>query len=236
MTRPGPPLQFDHVRLTQEDLAQVEGAYNGAVAYADAWFGLMMADLQQRGMLENTVVVVVSDHGEELGESGVYNHRYSLSDSVLQVPLMIRMPGGEGEGRRVRETVALMDVMPTLLKLAGAVVPTEARGSDLLGPRTESLAFSEGPLREISARGAAGRLTFSGVGADSPYLPELLRVADLGGPAFWWSESLPKANVSSMRDALLAWRAGISLPRAATSTLSDEQRQRLQEKGYWDPR
>ena len=236
MHRPGPPLRFDHVRLGQEDLAQVEGAYNGAVAYADAWFGLMMADLQERGLLDNSVVVVFSDHGEELGESGVYNHRYSLSDPVLHVPLMIRMPGGKGGGRRVKETVELVDLMPTLLKLAGAVVPANARGTDLLGPRRESPAFSEGPLREISARGAGGRLTFSGVGADSPFLSDLLKVADLDGPAFWWSDSLAREEVPEMRDQLLAWRAGISPPRAPTSTLSEEQRQRLQEKGYWDPR
>ncbi len=233
---PGPPLQLDHVRLTQEDLAQVEGAYNGAVAYADAWFGLMMADLQARGMLQNTVVVVLSDHGEELGENGVYNHRYSLSDPVLQVPLMIRLPGGEGGGRRVRETVELVDLMPTLLKLANAVVPVDARGTDLLEPRSESLAFSEGPLREISARGAAGRLTFSGVGADSPYLLDLLRVAGLDGPAFVGSDGISPNELSGMRDQLLAWRTGISPPRAATSTLSEEQRLKLQEKGYWDPR
>ncbi len=234
--RPGPPLHFNHVRLTQEDLAQVEGAYNGAVSYADAWFGLMLADLQQRGMLENTVVAVFSDHGEELGESGVYNHRYSLSDPVLHVPLMIRLPGGEGGGRRVRETVSLVDLMPTLLKLAGAVVPADARGTDLLGSRAESLAFSEGPLREITARGSAGRLTFSGVGADSPFLVDLLGVADLDGPAFWWSETVLQDDVPGMRDQLLAWRKGISPSRAATSTLSAEQRLKLQEKGYWDPR
>ena len=61
-------------------------------------------------------------------------------------------------------------------------------------------------------------------------------MADLDGPAFWWSETVLQDDVPGMRDQLLAWRKGISPSRAATSTLSAEQRLKLQEKGYWDPR
>jgi len=236
MTMRGPPPHLDHVRLTEHDQAQIEAAYDGAVSYADVWFGLLMAELADRDMLDDTLVAVFSDHGEELGENGVYNHRYSLSDPVLHVPLMIRLPGGKDGGRRVKETAQLVDLMPTLLKIAGAMPPAQTRGSDLLGPRAASAAFSEGPLRMISARGPAGRLTFSGVGADSPYLLDLLRVADLEGPAFWWTESMEQEEAAQLRVEMQGWREEISAPAQATSTLSDEQRQRLQEKGYWDPR
>jgi len=225
----------NQTQLSDWDLEQIVGAYDGAVAYVDAWFGLLMAELDQRQMLEDTVIVVMSDHGEELGENGVFNHRYSLSEPVLHVPLMIRLPGGEGGGRMVEETVALLDILPTVLKIVGAEPPALTRGQDLLKERQATPAFSEGPFQSLSARSNQGRLTFEGIDLESPHLPHLLRAAQLEGPAFTWSTELEPEAAVDLRDKLLDWRMSLPLAQESGSTLSPEQRQRLREKGYWEP-
>jgi arylsulfatase A-like enzyme len=221
--------------LNAEDLALIVGAYDGAVAYADAWFGLLMAELDAREMLDDTLIVVLSDHGEELGENGVFNHRYSLSEPVIHVPLMIRLPGAERGGERVTKTAQLVDVLPTLLSFAGAEPLALARGQDLLGEREERPAFSEGPFGEISARDVVGTLTFKGIAPSSPYLAGLLRAAGLVGPAFSRSKGLSEGEAERLRDQMLDWRYTISPSPPSHSSLSVEQREKLREKGYWGP-
>jgi arylsulfatase A-like enzyme len=93
-------------RLDDDDLAQITGAYEGTVAYEDARFGLLMAELDRRGVLDHTVVMVVSDHGESMHEACVFNHCCQIDDTTTHVPLLVRLPWGRGRrsarGRRRR--------------------------------------------------------------------------------------------------------------------------------------
>ena len=95
--------------------------YVGELAFADAQIGRLLAALDERGLRDNTLVVVVGDHGESLGDHGETDHGIFLYDTVVRVPLMIRMPGVPS--RRVSEVVRITDVMPTVLDLAGIAVP-----------------------------------------------------------------------------------------------------------------
>ncbi len=103
-------------RFRHEDMA-VEG-YDAAIAYLDAQVTELMAALSERGLLENTVVVVTSDHGELFGENNLYGHAHNLYRPVLHVPLIVRGPGVPG-GRRVPDEVSLVDLGATFLDLAG---------------------------------------------------------------------------------------------------------------------
>ncbi len=224
----------------EEDLAFVRGVYDGAVSYGDTWFGLLMARLEASGALEHSVVVLVADHGEELGEDGLFHHRYTLSDLALQVPLIVRLPGGEGGGRRVDGMVDLTDLMPTLLEAAGAEVPAGVRGRSfwpaLKGEPWEgrSAVFAQTMFRGISIRNRAGRLGFYGVGADSPFLPELVATSNLDGHAYEASESLDAQQVARMRRELANWAAQLRTPEdAGPTTLSPEQIEVIQQGGYW---
>jgi arylsulfatase A-like enzyme len=122
--QPGPRSFVEQVLGGQRDL------YDGEVAYLDRQVGRLLDFLKGRGLLENTVVVVVADHGESLGEHGVLFRHLGLHDTTTHVPLMIRWPGERREGRKIHGLVQTLDLFPTLLKTAGLAVPPQD-GRDL---------------------------------------------------------------------------------------------------------
>ena len=95
-----------------------EGAYEAAIAYQDAQLDLLLEQLERRGVLDNTILVFTSDHGELFGEHGLHGHAHNLYLPVLHVPLLIRYPGGVPAGTRVSAGVSLRDVPATLVDLA----------------------------------------------------------------------------------------------------------------------
>jgi arylsulfatase A-like enzyme len=101
------------------------GRYKGAIRYIDGVIDSMLAELDRRGALENTIVVVTSDHGEHFGEHGLFRHGNSLYRPLLHVPLLILAPGRVVAGTRVSQAVSLRDLPTTVLDLAN--VPN-ARG------------------------------------------------------------------------------------------------------------
>ncbi len=105
--------------------------YQGEIAYVDRALGVLLAELERQGVAGRTVVAVVGDHGEGLGEHGEETHSMLLYDATLRVPLVIRVPGQPG-GRRVRERVGTVDLMPTLLELLGVEPPAEVSGRSLV--------------------------------------------------------------------------------------------------------
>jgi arylsulfatase len=101
--------------------------YDGEVAYLDHQVGRLLGWMRGRGLLENTVVAVVADHGENLGEYGIRYRHVGLHDTTTHVPLMIRWPGAapkEG-GHRFDGLVQTIDLFPTLLGTAGVAVPPQ---------------------------------------------------------------------------------------------------------------
>ena len=92
-------------------------AYTGEIAYAASQLERLLNALEERDLLDRTIVIVAGDHGESLGEHGETDHGVFLYDGVLRVPLMIRMPGARP--RRVADVVRLTDIMPTVLELLG---------------------------------------------------------------------------------------------------------------------
>ncbi|MDE0896792.1 MAG: sulfatase-like hydrolase/transferase, partial [Planctomycetota bacterium] len=106
-----------------------------AIAELDFLFENLIADLEERGELDNTVVILTSDHGEHLGEHGMLDHRYSLSEELLRVPFVIW--GAENSypvvpGRSDFRAMNI-DVFPTILSVAGQTPEGEHAALDLLG-------------------------------------------------------------------------------------------------------
>jgi arylsulfatase len=127
--------------FTEAVLGGNKDLYDGEVAYLDRQVGRLLDFLESRGMLENTVVAVVADHGENLGDHGINFRHVGLWDSTTHVPLMIRWPGHEREGRRFEGLVQSLDLFPTLVAAAGLPVPPQD-GTD---------------LRELTGKGRDGR-------------------------------------------------------------------------------
>lgn len=140
----------ERVDLDQADHDFVIGAYDSAVAYADSQVGRIFRRLDQLDLRRSTVVVVISDHGEDLLTHGFINHRVSLHDDNVAVVFMIEAPGlapGERE-----DLVTLADLPAALLPLVGA---GEGIAVDELG---RSAVASESLLGELSVRTDQGRV------------------------------------------------------------------------------
>lgn len=94
-------------------------AYHAAIAHLDASLERLFVALEARGQLEQTIVVVTSDHGELLGEHGLTGHGNSLYLPLLNVPLLVFAPGRVPQGVRIQERVSLRDLPATLLEIVG---------------------------------------------------------------------------------------------------------------------
>ena len=94
-------------------------AYEAAIADLDSHVGRLLSELRQRRLLENTMVIVLSDHGEEFGEHDQFGHGNSLYIQSLRVPLVVTFPGRVPEGKRVNRVVSTRDVAATILDLVG---------------------------------------------------------------------------------------------------------------------
>ena len=114
-------------------IARELDAYEAAIAYVDAEIGRLVEELERRGRLDRTVIVVASDHGEEFGEHGVYDHGNSLYFDGVHVPLLVRYPPRVPAGTRVETPVSLRHVAATLADLAGLEGPP-LPGRSLAGP------------------------------------------------------------------------------------------------------
>ncbi len=109
--------------LPQQFLRETMDAYDGGIAYLDHQIDSLLTQLDLRGVLRNTVVVITSDHGEHFGEHGLIQHGNSLFLPLLHVPLVIVAPGRLPEGVAVQAPATLRDLAATILDLAGVPNP-----------------------------------------------------------------------------------------------------------------
>ncbi len=132
--------------------------YDGEIAYADEIVGRLFESLRGRGLYDDALIVLLSDHGEGLGDHGEQEHGVFLYDEAIRVPLVMKLPRGRGAGQRVEVPVQHVDLLPTLLDLAGAPVPQELPGRSL---RTLLAGDGEGwPTRHLYAEALYPRYHF----------------------------------------------------------------------------
>jgi choline-sulfatase len=146
----------DDVDLSPEQLRAARHGYYAAISYLDERVGEVLAALRDARLDDDTIVAFTADHGEMLGERGLW-YKMSFFEHSARVPLMVRVPGG-GTAGRVAEPVSLLDLAPTLLELAGAPWPDEqladVDGTSLAGLMTGERAARPGAvLAEYLAEG-----------------------------------------------------------------------------------
>lgn len=105
--------------------------YNGEIAFADSQLGRILAELESLQLDDRTVVMVMGDHGESLGDHGEGAHGFFVYNSVTRVPFVIKAPYSLTRSRRVADPVRSVDVMPTALDLLGLTVPAGISGVSL---------------------------------------------------------------------------------------------------------
>ena len=114
-----------------EEQRWISDLYDGGVWSADHYLGLVLARLRALGLEENTLVVVTSDHGEELFDHGLLAHTHSLHRELVRVPLVLAGPGVLPRGGRVREALSAVALGPTLARLCGAELEGLSAAHDL---------------------------------------------------------------------------------------------------------
>ena len=105
-------------KISDAEFQEEIDAYDGAVAYLDDQLGQLFDSLRREGVLENTIILVTGDHGEEFGEHGLYSHGNSLYLPSVHVPLLVVWPGRVPAGRRVREPVTLRELPATMAAMS----------------------------------------------------------------------------------------------------------------------
>jgi choline-sulfatase len=114
--------QDEHI-ITDEHVRTARHAYYANISYVDEQIGRILSTLADTGLDKNTIVVFTSDHGDMLGERGLW-YKYSLFENALKIPLIFRVPGLET--RRVTELVSHVDLLPTLQEMASGNTPFQA--------------------------------------------------------------------------------------------------------------
>ena len=224
--------------------------YDGAIAYTDQEIGAFLDRLESRGILEDSLLIVTSDHGEELFDHGGFGHGFTLYSEMLDVPLILRPPGLSREcaGARIRARAGLIDVAATALDYLGLGEGSERTFGDGRSLRvvveTGDGTWSDRPLCAHLMRGRQGsaflfeRPPFRWIGIEQEYTrrpasTELFRLdldpADLSDLSALEPEALARlaAEAGQMREALE--QQSFTSPRR---DLDEETRQRLEKLGY----
>jgi len=114
--------------MSDHDFELLRALYRAEIAYLDEQIGELRSTLDQHGEWDDTVLIIVGDHGENIGDHGLMDHQYSLHDTLLHVPLIIH--GGQfnqvGDSDRLIQT---LDLFPTILDIAGLTIPEHAQGN-----------------------------------------------------------------------------------------------------------
>jgi arylsulfatase A-like enzyme/Tfp pilus assembly protein PilF len=123
-----PPEPYSHEYAAQP--------YDGEIAFADEQVGRLLRFLKEKGIYQNTMIVLCGDHGESLGEHGEKTHGFFIYNATMHVPLIIRLPENRlpenAAARTVSDAVSLVDLMPTILGAVGLDVPPQVQGRSLL--------------------------------------------------------------------------------------------------------
>ena len=160
---------MDEVEITERDVRRARRAYYGNISYLDEWTAKLMATLKSLEVADDTVVVLLADHGDMLGERGLW-YKMNFFEGSARVPLIVHSPKRFAP-RRVSAPVSLVDVLPTITELAGEGVPESI---DPLAGRS-LLDLCRGTAGEPVAREVIGE--YMGEGAIAPIV--MIRRGDL---------------------------------------------------------
>jgi len=148
----------DRPSFTPAEARHVSAAYDAGIPAADEAFGSLLQGLRERGLYDDLLIILISDHGEELGERvRLGAHAYSTYDEILKVPLLIKFPASSFASAVVSSQVRTLDVAPTVTDVLRVATPPSFQGKSLVpvltgADRSVRLALSEGRPGSFSVR------------------------------------------------------------------------------------
>jgi arylsulfatase A-like enzyme len=128
--------------ITQDDFRVLGHLYDGELTYLDTRVGELVEYLRQNQLLDDCLLFITADHGENIGEHGHFEHRYCLYETVIHVPLIVRYPAMFENGKRIPAAVQTIDIYPTVMDILG--IDREDIRTELQG---ESLFSASSPTR-----------------------------------------------------------------------------------------
>lgn len=234
-------------QLSPAGLRFLEARYAGEIRENDRAFGALLDGLDERGLLDTTLVVFVSDHGEELLDHGGTEHAKTLYQELVRVPLVVRLPGAARRGARVAGPVQQIDLLPTLLGLLDVEAPPDLPGRDLSGlwlegttpARPPPLLFAEERFTitdKVAVRSGDLKLILNNDGRDlwrAGTHVELYDLADDPDEARNLAGHRPIAE-AFLRQELERFRTQVAARAAGSAPLelTDEEREQLRALGY----
>ena len=246
----------DNLKLDQADLVHMAARYDSGVLAADTYVGMLIDSLKSSGRWEQTLLVLVSDHGEDLQTHGYSNHRAVLFDSTTRVPFILS--GGAlpeaWHGQQSDALVSAIDLLPTVAEVAEIETPVGTRGRSLWplvqGGSVEPRAhvFQQGVTGQTSLRSATHRLVFQSPGlrlSDEGYLDRMRSDPLLAGSFSLYHSAEDSLEIKDLisqepglakelRTAMLQWAETLEMA-TAVHTPSPEATRSMQEQGYWGP-
>lgn len=210
------PRSWDDWRRVHRD------TYDGGVKFVDEWFARMVDELRARKLYDSTLIILTSDHGEDLGERWMprpAHHGHALYDEQLRVPLVLRLPEAVPGGERIENQVRLLDILPTAMEALGGETPPWIRGKSLFPllrgeEEMERLALSEGltyGVPRVSLHGSGYKWihvtepgkqldpTPSRIPVPEPPVYQLFDLSEDPGETVNLAETLPEKNQEFVR-------------------------------------
>ncbi len=233
--------------MTEEDFEVLRRLYDAEIRYLDNVLRTFVERLDATG--RQTLLVITSDHGENIGEHQLMDHQFSLHDTLIRIPMLVRHPDGAGAGTRRDELVGLADVHESMLRAAGTIAAGQALPGPFGGPRRAAIVSDylrpQPPVSRLAERFPDGDFTRC-----DRTLRALVR--DDGAKVIWASNgahehydlSSDPWELRSLYDSAASARligeleaafgaAGDETPSAApSSTEDDEVRAALESLGY----
>ncbi|OGL44906.1 MAG: hypothetical protein A2W05_06550 [Candidatus Schekmanbacteria bacterium RBG_16_38_10] len=141
-------VNHDHLKfllgkthMSEDDFKILISSYDNSISYTDNLIGQIVAILKEHGLYDNTLIIILSDHGDNVGEHGLMFHYFCLYDTLIKIPLLIKFPTGAKISGRFAEIVQNVDIFPTILSLNGITdrkIWDQVKGNDL---------FDKSPLK-----------------------------------------------------------------------------------------
>ena len=244
----GRPAQMRAVRAPrpgdgqpEPTLDELKAWYVANVMFDDALISILVEELKALGLFDNTLVIITSDHGEEFMEHGNTGHGHTVFDEVIRVPLVMVCPARLPSGRVVTEQVRMIDVMPTILELAGIHCKERLSGRSLLGliagkPEAPRVAFSEfDECIDLQSTRTPAQKLIRRLGEKRVWLHDLRTDP---GERDDLAQKRPQ-DVAALSRLHMAWRQAVAEARtsvrALRAQLTDEYREKMRALGYLEP-
>lgn len=247
---------------TEADKRQIQNLYYAGVTHGDRMTGELLDALERAGVLDNTIVVITADHGEELDDHGLWEHNHMFNTN-LRVPLIVVAPGRLPAGVRVKSLVDSIDLLPSLCELIGLQVPHEERlddkqrnyglvdGASFVGlahgraERLREFSFAENGL-EMSVQDLEWKLVVRAADLEKETFDSIerheiypARLYHLAADPDEHSNVLAEHREQALRlfGALRAWDMAMPIPRhsiAQSARDLEQEARRLGDLGYGD--